>query len=278
MSGNNSLIIQQIISQNNKILEQNQTLVSLLSEKQYPVYQVEEMSGSSSSYYLASETLASVYSESETSASVYSESETSASNTSASVYSASETSASETSASNTSASDVSVSDMSASDVSVSDMSASDTSGSENSSIVTPVKNMKTKKRKTLVELVEIDEEKMCYTSEEIKNMDDYEIIEAFSRVTGQLKLYCGHCKRDTSLNNWLHSIRKRCEKNGLSPELSLPKTCDRQQSVNSICNPINNKVYSVLRSSAPKRVKQIYMDAKEQCFDKIGITVNPHKY
>lgn len=255
MSGNNSLIIQQIISQNNKILEQNQTLVSLLSDKQYPVYQVEEMSGSSSSYYLGSETSASYYSASDT----------------------------DTSASDTSASVVSATDTSASDVSVSDISSSETSGtnysaSEHSSIVTPVKKMKTKKRKALVELVEIDEEKMYYTSGEIKNMDDYEITEAFSRVTGQQKLYCSHCKRDTSLNNWLHSIRKRCEKNGLSPELSLPKTCDRQQSVNSICNPINNKVYCVLRSSATKRVKQLYMDAKEQCFDKIGITVSPYKY
>ena len=124
MSDINYLFIQQIISQNNKILEQNQKLISLLSEKQNNFYQIEEMSDISDS-------------------------------------------------------DISDSDISESDISESDISESDTSESEISSIVTPVKNMKTKKRKHLVELVEINEEIMCYSSHEIKNMNDNEFIESF---------------------------------------------------------------------------------------------------
>lgn len=127
MSDINYLIIQQIISQNNKILEQNQKLLILLSEKQNNFYQIEEMSDISES--------------------------------------------------DISESDISESDISESDISESDIS--DISESEISSIVTPVKNMKTKKRKHLVELVEINEEIMRCTSQEIINMNDYKIIEAF---------------------------------------------------------------------------------------------------
>ena len=134
MSDINYLFIQQIISQNNKILEQNQKLISLLSEKQNNFYQIEEMSDISES---------------------------------------------DISESDISESDISESETSESDISESETLESDISESEKSSIVTPVKNIKTKKRKHLVELVEINEEIMCYSSHEIKNMNDNEFIESF---------------------------------------------------------------------------------------------------
>jgi|LauGreDrversion4_2_1035121.scaffolds.fasta_scaffold426711_1 hypothetical protein len=136
-----------------------------------------------------------------------------------------------------------------------------------------------KKRRRKFEFLIIDEEKRCYTSDEIKSMNEYELIEAFRRVTGKQELSCTHCKRYTSLGNWVHSIRKRCEKKGLNPELSLPKTCDKQQAINSICNPINNKVYHVLRKdNCDLETHQELMNDRNKYLKKIGIVTCPYKY
>ena len=137
-------------------------------------------------------------------------------------------------------------------------------------------NQKTKKR---IKFILLTEEKDSYTPEEVDNMTDYELLVHFRRITEQNKLYCNHCKRPKSLDYWVNSIRKRCMKNGLNKKMKSPKTCDHQQAVNSICNTINNPVYSALRD--PKfsnRHKQQIMQAKAEFFEKINKDVRPYKY
>ena len=128
-------------------------------------------------------------------------------------------------------------------------------------------------------LSENDLERNAYTSEEVSQMTDYVLCKEFIRLTGRSTLDCAHCKKPTSLDNWMHSIRKRCEKKGLDRNIPVPKTCDKQQAVNSICNPINNKVYPVLRSpSVSEKKKQRYLNAKAACFELIEKDTCPYKY
>jgi len=138
-----------------------------------------------------------------------------------------------------------------------------------------------KKRKTKLENYIIINENESYTTDEVAELNDFMMCTEFSRIKlgGKMTMYCGHCKKETSFDNWVHSIRKRCMKNGLCEETPIPKTCDRQQAVNSLCNPINNKVYPVLRSSkTTDKKKKLYLDAKQTCFDKIGKEIKPYKY
>ena len=128
-------------------------------------------------------------------------------------------------------------------------------------------------------ILELDEDALMFSREEIENMNNYELLAHFKRITQQDTLECTHCKRPKTLDYWIHSIRKRCMKNGLYSEMNLPKTCDERQALNSICNPINNKVYRVLRNPASTdRRKQAYINAKEVCFEKIDMTVRDSKY
>ncbi len=138
---------------------------------------------------------------------------------------------------------------------------------------------KTNKRK-IIEFIILTEEKNSYSPEEIENMTDYELLIHFTRITQQHKLYCSHCHRNKSLEYWVHSIRKRCMKNGgLCSNMKLPKTCDHQQAVNSISNTINNKVYRTLRDpNTSNRYKQQVMQEKAELFEKLNKEVRPYKY
>jgi hypothetical protein len=111
-------------------------------------------------------------------------------------------------------------------------------------------------------------------------MNDCELSINFSRIVGQTQLYCNHCHRQKSLEYWIHSIRKRClKKDGLCATMTVPKTCDHQQAVNSICNPVNNRVYPTMRNpNTSERTKQLFMEAKAMCFEKMGKEINPYKY
>jgi hypothetical protein len=141
---------------------------------------------------------------------------------------------------------------------------------------------KIRKRSNIALIIVEDEneqEKNAYTSEEVSQMSDYLLCKEFIRLTGRTTLDCTHCKKPTPLDNWIHSIRKRCEKKGLDRNTPVPKTCDKQQAVNSICNPINNKVYPVLRSpSVSDKKKQRYLNAKAACFKLIEKNTAPYKY
>lgn len=141
-----------------------------------------------------------------------------------------------------------------------------------------VKKLPKKVKKIVKKL--ILREKQSYTPEEVDKLNDFILCKEFIRLTGCQTLYCTHCKKHTGLDNWITSIRKRCLKPaGLSKDTVPPKTCDRQQAVNSICNPINNRVYPVLRSNeTSNEKKERYKYAKKVCFELIGKDTQPHKY
>ena len=144
----------------------------------------------------------------------------------------------------------------------------------------PKRKLKKSRRKLPAEFIIIDEEKFSYTPEEVREMNDCELSINFNRIVGQNQLHCKHCHRQKSLEYWIHSIRKRCmKKDGLCATMTVPKTCDHQQAVNSICNPVNNRVYPTMRNpNASERTKQLFMEAKSICFEKMGKEINPHKY
>ena len=124
----------------------------------------------------------------------------------------------------------------------------------------------------------IIEEQGSYTAEEMKETNDYIMIAEAIRFTGKVMLSCKHCKKDTHISNFSHGIRKRAEKGGMDQNFQLPKTCDRQQAVNSMCNPVNNKFYPVMRSNCSERKKQRFIDAREVCLAAVGIQTNPTTY
>jgi len=142
------------------------------------------------------------------------------------------------------------------------------------------RKLKKSRRKLPLEFIIVDEDKASYTPEEVQEMNDCELSINFSRIVGQTQLYCNHCHRQKSLEYWIHSIRKRClKKDGLSATMTVPKTCDHQQAVNSICNPVNNRVYPTMRNpNTSERTKQVFMEAKAMCFEKMGKEINPYKY
>lgn len=142
------------------------------------------------------------------------------------------------------------------------------------------RKLKKSKRKLPLEFIIVDEDKVSYTPEEVQEMNDCELSINFSRIVGQNQLYCNHCHRQKTLEYWIHSIRKRClKKDGLCATMTVPKTCDHQQAVNSICNPVNNRVYPTIRNpNTSERTKQAFMEAKAMCFEKMGKEINPYKY
>jgi hypothetical protein len=156
------------------------------------------------------------------------------------------------------------------------------SGDEDSkpSIDEPVIPKKVKKLPKKIKKLILQKE--YYTPEEVDKMDNFVLCREFIRLTGHQTLHCCHCgKKETALDNWITSIRKRCLKPaGLSKDTVPPKTCDKKQAVNSICNPINNRVYPVLRSNkTSNEKKERYKYAKKVCFELIGkATKKPYKY
>jgi hypothetical protein len=125
--------------------------------------------------------------------------------------------------------------------------------------------------------------KSSYSSQEISQMDDFILTREFMRITGYDKLNCKHCKHPTSLENWIVSIRKRClKKDGLSVKTKIPKTCDQQQAVNIMRNPVNNKVYPIMRASTLNwedyTIKAAAMNRKAILFNEIGLQIKPYKY
>ena len=142
----------------------------------------------------------------------------------------------------------------------------------------PVKRKKSVK-KQLLEDYYIEED--SYTPAEIKKMDSYVLCAEFSRLVlkGETTMCCTHCKKPTHLNKWVNSIRKRCLKSGLDSNTQIPKTCDVQQAVNAIVNPINNRVYPKLRD--PKlsvERKELWSQYRKIMLSKLGINVHPQKY
>ena len=127
-----------------------------------------------------------------------------------------------------------------------------------------------------------------YTPEEVSVMKDDELYKNFARITGYNELYCSHCKKHKGPKDWIHSIRGRCMKpDGLHKSMKIPKTCDRQQVVNRLCNPTNNPIYSILRkdySSTDIDTNNVCSmvvtlnDIRKDKLSELGIKTKPVKY
>ena len=147
-----------------------------------------------------------------------------------------------------------------------------------STVSTTRSSQKSSKRKP-VELV-VFEEKDAYSPEEVEQLDDYVLASEFERIVGCDKLSCKHCHGQKPIAFWIRSIRKRCmKKAGLCRTMTVPKTCDHQQSVNSICNVVNNKVYRTLRNpNVSEEEKERIKASKKKLFEKISKKTMPYKY
>jgi protein required for attachment to host cells len=147
-----------------------------------------------------------------------------------------------------------------------------------STVSTTRSSQKSSKRKP-VELV-VFEEKDTYSPEEVEQLDDYVLASEFERIVGCDKLSCKHCHGQKPIAFWIRSIRKRCmKKAGLCRTMTVPKTCDHQQSVNSICNVVNNKVYRTLRNpNVSEEEKERIKESKKELFEKISKKTMPYKY
>jgi hypothetical protein len=121
---------------------------------------------------------------------------------------------------------------------------------------------------------------MCYSGEEIKKMNDFELVSNFVRIKGVTHLSCSHCKKPKPIvGTWVFAIRNRCERKGLSVNTPLPKTCDHMLLVDRVRNSVNNKIYPILRNSdVSAEDKQRAIDWKSKKFAEIGNKIRPSKY
>lgn len=127
-----------------------------------------------------------------------------------------------------------------------------------------------------------------YTPEEVRVMKDDELYKNFTRITGYNELYCTHCKKHKGAKDWIHSIRSRCMKpDGLHSSMKIPKTCDKQQTVNRLCNPTNNPIYSILRkeycssyidTNDIRSTVETLHEIRKDKLSEIGIKTKPVKY
>ena len=91
---------------------------------------------------------------------------------------------------------------------------------------------------------------LAYSKEQLAKMTDAEVISAFTSVTGQVTLSCGHCqKKAAPLEKFAIAIRRRCEKKGLFAEMKLPMTCDNQLLRNDSRNKLTNKYYFKIKKA-----------------------------
>ena len=143
-----------------------------------------------------------------------------------------------------------------------------------------VQQVKIKPKRKLENYI-IIEEKDSYTTDEISLLSDYELCVEFGRIklNGKCTMYCKHCNKETPFENWVHSIRKRCMKQGLSRKTTIPRSCDKQQSVNSIRNQINNRHYRIMRSpNTSDKKKRRSLEERQLALEKLGIKIRPYKY
>lgn len=120
-----------------------------------------------------------------------------------------------------------------------------------------------------------------YTPNQISMMSDFTLLKEFRRITGCQQLECCHCGRKQKKlhDGWINAIRKRCmKKEGLCRNMKLPKTCDVQSSINSICNPINNPCYHVIRNVANVNTISNIQTIREIQLEQVGIRTNPYRY
>jgi hypothetical protein len=117
-----------------------------------------------------------------------------------------------------------------------------------------------------------------YSPCEVNKMDDNRLCAEFVRLTGHTHLSCTHCSTRPIELYWVHSIRKRAMKMGLSAEMKIPKTCDEQQSRNELCNPINNPAYSKIYQGVSHETKKSIIQSRQELLIGISIAARPYRH
>jgi hypothetical protein len=117
-----------------------------------------------------------------------------------------------------------------------------------------------------------------YSPHEVKEMDDTRLCAEFVRLTGHTHLVCSCCRKRSIETHWIHSIRKRAMKMGLSAEMKIPKTCDAQQFRNELCNPINNPAYSKIYRGVTDEEKESIIQSRQEQLNGISIAARPYRH
>lgn len=117
-----------------------------------------------------------------------------------------------------------------------------------------------------------------YSPNEVKEMDDNRLCVEFVRLTGHTHLVCSCCRKRSIDTHWIHSIRKRAMKKGLSGEMPIPKTCDAQQFRNQLCNPINNPAYSKIYRGVTDEEKESIIQSRQEQLVGISIATRPYRH
>jgi len=116
-----------------------------------------------------------------------------------------------------------------------------------------------KVRNTRKPRVAVTSFKESYTVEEVAAMDIAEILAEWIRITGHKTLGCKHCgktkegapKAHPVADRWMTTIHQHCSRYGLSTDMHLPATCDKQREANRIKNKVDNPYYNRLNSTKP---------------------------
>ena len=130
---------------------------------------------------------------------------------------------------------------------------------------------------------------VIYSPEEVRQMDDYKLCREFIHTTGLTTLSCKHCGRDVNdrekgvqrhvYPHFMNAIRRRAEKEGLSQNMSLPKTCDSMMKRNDVCNPVNNPAYYIIHHAAADSSEiAAAIEKRQEGLQAIGIATRPRLY
>ena len=103
-----------------------------------------------------------------------------------------------------------------------------------------------------------------FNIQQVNEMTDEELVDNFINVTGREHLSCKHCHSEkVKLTAFRRGIRKWCSKknnNGMNKNMSVPKTCDHQASVNIKRQPIYTKIKNARTDEAAQKIKDEYRD------------------
>jgi hypothetical protein len=143
-----------------------------------------------------------------------------------------------------------------------------------------------KKPRRIVKIEEDDliEEKTSYSSQEVAEMDPLDVLEKFILMTGVTSLGCKHCgstyRKETPVwDNWINSIYTRALKYGLSADMKLPQSCDKQLASNTKSNGVNNTAYRIIRSSKyDNDTKKKAIELRQELLQEMGVSTRPRYY
>jgi hypothetical protein len=105
---------------------------------------------------------------------------------------------------------------------------------------------------------------LTFTSHQVNEMTDEELLCNFTQVTGREYLSCKHCHNDkVELTSFSRVIRKWCLKksnDGMRQNMSIPKTCDFQSLRGEQTQAIYRKIRKAQTSEFAQEIKNEYND------------------